>query len=1036
MDLDSSSFEDISSSGGKKFIALEVSDHSDFDDSYNGINNHTNASSTYKSQQSTQTIVSNNINNINHTTSSSTTPHDPDTLTDNDKNCPRNDIPPFLLLRRPTNRNNIKNRGKTKRYSMFISSDTYNPPSTSIDNNINNPIPTLNNTTVTTSNTATTTTTTTASSSSTTTTTTSISTTNDTPQNEDKRRWSFMSNHSSSSKKRWSTLSSFTLDSVSSNNSNKNHNHNSPSKSNKRQSSYSLNKKFSTASNISVATTTTSTNNTDVISFHNKNTSIDNISIHTQDKSITSMKRSSTGSSLRQFLTNFVSSSSSSSDHNNHTLDPNYNKENKLPDKNNFLKNRSHAKTTTSTSTISNNHIDNRNPLQRININDQHINNTNNNSVPHNRPLINHQYANSSSTYNLDDATNRLNHSMETLSIQSKRSSISSLSSQSSLSKWKFWKKNSNSYNNSTNHNYNYSLSSSSHQRQRSNFEINHGLKNSTSSYSINISSFTTPTNENNNNNNNNNNNDNNNLYLNKNLPHSSSTRTLHTYLNERPLSIYSHDTNKLRNKNSLSDFHKSFYKTNNGSITNSIHNIADLESELSIYSNLDYNNSNHNVSSLKKKSSTLSLTISGLKHRTSQHSLKHKTSHSSLQKFKTRRKSTNDDGSSFLTSTSSINSGHSSHNGDNSSSTVGACGPTSNPRISLPIPNQVSRDKIRTKLKNSTSLLSLNSNIPVDKRTYDETILNQLLQLCTVKYVIDSTDLDSERYRNLEVLSSNHSIQLSNNVWRSRSTLDPNQTIICKKFILSNDNDDIILKELQILSLCKTTPGLPQLLQSYIVGTAFPATKCADTTNMDTSTNEDVKTLYIFLKDHGDPITEVIMKSWSQCLKIFWQCVNILYVAETKFEFEHRNLTLNHILIDKNGTVTLCDLSMSRANYGDNTVLFTRLDHPMFFRSGQDYLFDTYHAMRSIFIQHGEQWSKFEARTNILWLRYVAKSLFTKNKDNKSMGPEREQLVNIISLLDHYSSFNGSGNKRGSHIFNKRRDHDIKSSGDLLRYK
>lgn len=1024
MDSDSSSFEDISSSGGKKFIALEVSDYSDFDDGYNNINNNANTNSICKSQQSTKTILSNSNKNINHTTSISIIPQDSEDLPNIDKNLLRNDIPPFVLLRRPASRNKIKNRDKTKRYSMFISTDTHNNLSTSTDNNINNSILTLNNSIIA-GTTSTTTTTTTATA---TTTTTSSRTTNDTPKSEEKRRWSFISNHSSNSKKRWSTLSSFTLDSASSNNSHKNHGHNSPSTSNKRQSSYSLNKRFSTASNISVATTTTSTNNTDVISFHNKSTSIDNISIHTQDKSISSMKRSSTGSSLRQFLNSFVPSSSSSSDHNNNTIDPNYNKENKFPDKNNFFKSRSHTNTAISISTISNHPMDNRNPLQRINLNDQYINTANNNGAPHNSSLSNRHYINSSSTYNLDDDTNRLNHSMENLSIKSKKSSISSLSSQSSLSKWKFWKKNSNSYNYSTNYNHNYSTSTYSHKRQNSKFETNHSLKNSTSSYSLNISSFSTT--------NNNSNNNNNNLYSNKNLPHSNSTRTLHNYLNERPLSIYSHDTNKLRNKSNLSDFHKPFYKNSNGSITNSIHNIADLESEPSIYSNIDHNNSNHNISSLKKKSSALNLTISGLKHRTSQHSLKHKTSHSSLQKFKTRRKSTNDDGSSFLTSTSSINSGHSSHNGDNSSNGVGIYGSTSNPRISLPIPNQVSRDKIRTKLRNSTSLLSLNSNVPVDKRKYDETILNQLLQLCTVKYVIDSTDLDSEGNKNLETLSSNHSVQLSSNVWRSRSTIDPNQTIICKKFVLSNDDNDIILKELQMLSLCKTTPGLPQLLQTYIIGSASSPAQTTSTTNMEISTNEYVKTLYVFLKDHGDPITEVAITSWSQCLKIFWQCVNILYVAETKFEFEHRNLTLNHILIDKNGTVTVCDLSMSRANYGDNTVLFTRLDHPIFFRSGQDFLFDTYHSMRSIFIQQGEQWSKFEARTNILWLRYVAKSLFTKNKDNESMSPEREQLVNIISLLDHYNSFNGNSNKRGSFIFSKRRDYDIKSSGDLLRYK
>lgn len=952
MDYDNSSFEDTSLSSGKKFIALVVSDHSDLDDS--GILE-SSIDPSFSNSTANSSVLHEPILPINNTISTTCSKKKTAVLVE----------PSPVVLRRPQKKN--KSRDVTKRYSMMIpdnktDSIVFDHKSPLLRGNHHSNTPSNNNNSNNISN-------------------------HNTVKNEEKKRWSFISNHSSSSKKRWSALSSFTIESVSSSNIStaNNSNNNTPES---RHSTHSSNKRFSTTSNISIATTTTSTNNTDVISFQNKNTSIDNISNHT-GKSNSSLKRSSTGSSLRQFLTNIVTPSdhtnkptttSTNSNNTNSTLDPQYNKENQYSS-HNYKNGKSKSKTSTIPPIVQ---VDSRRPLQRIAVNDQYLN-VGNNNTQQEHPRDSLQYDNISlySNRGANLSNGHLNASMENLSLRSKRSSISSMSSSSSLSKWKFWKKNSNSYANSSSHHHHQS------QKQQHKSEYVHTLKNSASSQTINISSYSS-------------NGDNQTTHH---LPQSHSTRTVHNQLSERPLSTYSHETNKLRSKNSLSDFHKSFYNTGNGSIATSIHNIAEMKSDFSFYSNVDYNNSTHNVS-LKKKSSTSSLVMSGLKHRTSQHSLKHKTSHSSLNKFKTRRKSNNDDGSSFLTTSSSVNSGHGSSGGT-----------SSNPKISLPIPNQVSRDKIRTKLKNSTSLLSLNSHIPVDKKTYDETMLNQLLQLCTVEYAIDFIDLDSEPHKHLETLSSNHSIQLSNHVWRSASTLDPNQTIICKKFILANDDDEVILKELQMLSLCKMTPGLPQLLQSYIV------TK---------NTNEN--TLYVFLRDHGNPITETILTSWSQCLKIFWQCVNILYVAETKFQFEHRNLTLNHILIDKNGTVTLCDLSMSRATYGKDAVLFTRLDHPVFFQGGHDYLFDTYHSMRSVFVQHGEQWNNFEPRTNLLWLRYVAMNLLIKNKNNKLMGPGREQLTKIVTLLDHHGSL--SGNKRGSHLFGKRKEYDIKSAGDLLRYK
>lgn len=456
-------------------------------------------------------------------------------------------------------------------------------------------------------------------------------------------------------------------------------------------------------------------------------------------------------------------------------------------------------------------------------------------------------------------------------------------------------------------------------------------------------------------------------------LPKSISTQSLNT----NKLS-QNNSNNTLRSKTSFTDFHMNFFSTDTLS-TNS----SNTESRKSVHR--------------KQSSSSLSQV------------LKHKTSHTSLQKHKSRRKSNavNDDGSSFISSSS----GNNSMNRTNSSNI-----------ISLPIPDEVSREKIRAKLKNSTSLLSLNSATPINQKQYDETILNQILDSTTVKYVL--TDIDFRHVDNteIEILTSTNSIKLTDNVWRMISTRDSTQTIICKKLSLDTDSKTTSYNELKILNLVKGTPGLPVLLQSYVHKSSG------------TSHDNNILTLYLFFKDHGTPLESASIHSWSQCLNIFWQCASILYVTEIEFKYEHRNLTVDHILIDHNGNVTLCDMETCRAeisnNYMDPQIYHTRLDNPIFYQSKKKYAFDMYQSMRSFF--NGEAtWNNFEPKTNLLWLRYIAIMLLGNNTNGKVMGPGRDQLNKLAAILEYSTSTN----LRRNALF-KRKDIDVKCTGDLMRFK
>lgn len=451
-------------------------------------------------------------------------------------------------------------------------------------------------------------------------------------------------------------------------------------------------------------------------------------------------------------------------------------------------------------------------------------------------------------------------------------------------------------------------------------------------------------------------------------LSRSSSTQSL----NPTP-DTSSINENKVKNRSSLADLHKSLFSHSNNNGGNGSGEFNDASSIAS--------------STLSKRPSSSSLSINGLKHRSSQSSLKHKTSHSSLQRFKTRRKSNNNCG-----------------NGDDCSSTN-----SQGPQISLPVPDQVSRDKIRAKLRNSTSLLSLGSSTPVVMKDYDDALMAQILELCDTKHVVDERDI---------MPSLADSRKLTTHVWSSRK----DETAIFKKLPLGTLEDvtyskAMCLQELKMLRLAKGTTGLPRLLHSHVI-------------REEIDQDGDAKLfLLLVLKNHGSPLSTVNLTSWSQALHIFWQCVTILYVAETKFQFEHRNLILEHILVDKNLNVTLCDLKCSRAQMSpDQPVIYTRLDHPLFFQGGGDYQYEIYKIMRFI-LAETHSWDSYEPRTNLLWLHYLCVKFFQRyeNKLHKS-GSARDKLGKLAQLVDPSTSI-----KRG--LF-KRHEIEIKTCGDLLRFK
>ncbi|SCU92742.1 LAME_0F01288g1_1 [Lachancea meyersii CBS 8951] len=336
---------------------------------------------------------------------------------------------------------------------------------------------------------------------------------------------------------------------------------------------------------------------------------------------------------------------------------------------------------------------------------------------------------------------------------------------------------------------------------------------------------------------------------------------------------------------------------------------------------------------------------------RRSQSSLKQKSSHSSLKKLSTHRNS--------VTSES----------------------------ISLPIPDQVSRDKLRTKLRNSTSILSMRSTVIAEE--FEDFQISQLLKLCDQTEPVPIEKLIPEWSKMTKI---------SKHVARHKD-------FVLKFLPLAEDefthNKNIRVKELELLKLFSGTPGFTQFVSCHL------------------ALIHGESTLVCKLKYAGVPLIKAKLPSWSATLNIWWQCAVILYAAETKYQFEHRDLQLDHILVDQNYNVTLCDYKLSRALNGP-MIYYTRLDHPLFFQGRGDYRYEVYNTMRH---WCADSWSRYDPRNNLLWLHYLGVKLLEKQNDMAHDASYSELLKLVAQVNPH---------RRRKPLFG--RNDQIMSCGDVLR--
>lgn len=141
------------------------------------------------------------------------------------------------------------------------------------------------------------------------------------------------------------------------------------------------------------------------------------------------------------------------------------------------------------------------------------------------------------------------------------------------------------------------------------------------------------------------------------------------------------------------------------------------------------------------------------------------------------------------------------------------------------------------------------------------------------------------------------------------------------------------------------------------------------------------------------------------------------LAIAESKFEFEHRDLHWGNILIEattqrklhfslngrsvaipSNGVkATSIDYTLSRIRYNDCIFYQDLAADAELFEGRGDYQYDIYRSMR---FHTDDQWERFKPVTNVLWMHYVIHKILGARDATKKTNTGGRIAIDEMELL------------------------------------
>ncbi|KAK9462480.1 uncharacterized protein V1516DRAFT_646928 [Lipomyces oligophaga] len=244
------------------------------------------------------------------------------------------------------------------------------------------------------------------------------------------------------------------------------------------------------------------------------------------------------------------------------------------------------------------------------------------------------------------------------------------------------------------------------------------------------------------------------------------------------------------------------------------------------------------------------------------------------------------------------------------------------------------------------------------------------------------------------------------------------------------------IENELRISKTLMMYRGFVQVVSAHIVKGQYPAdllvlwdqfAKAKGTENdRPDYYGEDQLFCVIMLHNGGIDLEHFELRTWREAATVFWRVTKTLAVAESRVDFEHRDLHWGNIVLHRrkndvtemieklkledtkerlavNIQVTVIDYTLSRAVCGGE-IVNSSMDDPTLYTGRGDYQFDVYRFMRKLFPKlqgsEGEEaqpssqqqerskrrrsvkavvsydWASYRPQTNTFWLHYLADRL------------------------------------------------------------
>ncbi|KAI5424627.1 serine/threonine-protein kinase haspin homolog [Lathyrus oleraceus] len=179
-----------------------------------------------------------------------------------------------------------------------------------------------------------------------------------------------------------------------------------------------------------------------------------------------------------------------------------------------------------------------------------------------------------------------------------------------------------------------------------------------------------------------------------------------------------------------------------------------------------------------------------------------------------------------------------------------------------------------------------------------------------------------------------------------------------------------------------------------------------------------------VFVQQHGGKDLEgFVLLNFDEARTLLVQVAAGLAVAESAYEFEHRDLHWGNILVSRSDDsatlqftldgknllvetyglmISIIDFTLSRMNTGDSILYLDLSADPDLFKGPKgDKQSETYRKMKEV---TEDWWEGSFPKTNVLWLVYLVDILLTKKTFERTSKDERD-LRSLKKRLDKYNS-------------------------------